>query len=74
MGVVVLVVLVVLLVKQSQGKCYLAFSPGICYLSLVKPDTSYLILASRYMFSDDLYMIALTVYLLPKTCNLVLVT
>ena len=56
------------------GTCYLVFSPAICYLILVKPDTSYLILASRYMFSDNLYLIPLTVYLLPNTYNLLLVT
>ena len=56
------------------GTCYLVYSPAICYLILVKPDTSYLILASRYIFSDNLYLIPLTVYLLPNTYNLILVT
>ena len=52
--------------------CYLVFLPAICYLILVKPDTSYF--ASQYMFSDNLYLIPLTVYLLPNTYNLILVT
>ena len=56
------------------GTCYLVYSPAICYLILVKPDTSYLILASRYIFSDNLYLIPLTVYLLPNTYNLIFVT
>ena len=52
--------------------CYLVFSPAICYLILVKPDTSYL--ASQYIFSDNLYLIPLTISLLPNTYNLILVT
>ena len=56
------------------GTCYLVFSPAICNLILVKPDTSYLILASLYMFSDNLYLIPLTVDLLPNTYNLKLFT
>ena len=56
------------------GTCYLVYSPAICYLILVKPDTSYLILASRYIFSDNLYLIPLTVYLLPNTYDLIFVT
>ena len=54
------------------GTCYLVFSPAICYLILVKPDISYL--ASWYMFSDNLYLIPLSVYLLPNTYNLILIT
>ena len=56
------------------GTCYLVFSPAICYLFLVTPDTSYLLLASRYMFSNNLYRLPLTIYLLPDTCYLMLAT
>ena len=56
-----------------QVTCYLIFTPAICYLIIVKPDTSYLIHASRYM-SDNLYLISLTIHLLPNTYNLLLVT
>ena len=56
------------------GTCYLIFSPAICYLILVKPDASYLKLASQYMFSDNLLLIPLTEYLLPNTYNLILIT
>ena len=41
---------------------------------LDKPHISYLILASRYMFSDNLYRIPLTIYRLPDTCYLMLAT
>ena len=56
------------------GTCYLVFSPAICYFYLVKPDTYYLILALRYMFSDNLYLIHLTVYLLLDIYNPILIT
>ena len=56
-----------------QVTCYLIFTPAICYLIIVKPDTYYLIHASRYM-SDNLYLISLTIHLLPNTYNLLLVT
>ena len=56
------------------GTCYLVFLPAICYLISVRPDTYYLILASKYTFSDNLYLKPLTVYLLPNTYYLILVT
>ena len=56
------------------GTCFLVFPPASCYLFLVKPDTSYLILASQYMFFDNLYLIPLTMYLLPNIYNFILVT
>ena len=58
----------------DTGTRYLVFSPAICYHVLFKPDVSYLKLVSRYMFPNNLYLIPPTVYLLPNSYNLTVVT